>query len=102
MRVGSSPTDGTKENNVKPKKERKQIMSYIDNITLRENAKNKLNSFDVEAFTLNNLPITLENMYIEGFVECDSKWRSALAKFAENHKEFTTKMFIEIIKYLNE
>lgn len=89
----NSCSGGSKDNN----------MSYIDNTTLRQNAELKLNTFSTEAFHINNILQSMENMYIEGALEYDQKWRNALKRFKENHEDkFTNRDIMEIIKYLNE
>lgn len=76
--MGSSPTDGTKTNNVKLKKKKRQNMNNIENLK-----RKRMNELTVEDFHPNKIIHTIENMYTKGAEDAEDIWRRAVVYYLD-------------------
>lgn len=74
-------------------------MSYIEFKEQEENAFNQLNAND---FNVNNLMQTMHKLYHAGAIDADTEWRTALAKYCNNHNIAYKDIFCEILNILNK
>lgn len=76
-------------------------MSYIQ---MNNEVSSYMNSITADKLTINMIIPTIKNSYLKGAEDMDDKWRNAIIKYKENHKdeEYVKKIFFEILEYLNE
>lgn len=74
-------------------------MSYIEFKEQEEKAFEQLNPND---FSVNNIIQTMHKLYHAGAIDADTKWRTALAKYCNNHNIAYKDIFCEILNILNK
>lgn len=75
-------------------------MSYIE---FKEQEKEAFEYLSANDFNVNDIIMqTMHKLYHAGAIDADTKWRTALAKYCNNHNIAYKDIFCEILNILNK